>query len=374
MGKIKDFFLANKIVTVAIAAAAVITTATVVTCILLPSEGNIHPSGMQSFPEVKSGEEQEQIIEIEVPSEYEGVVLDETSDAGEQYIKDTLFVGDSNTARMYFFGLLGIDNLIGVEGMGIQSVAGSAVAYFYGYNNPVTIPTAISMQQPRRVIINFGTNNVAGYSVDAFVSEYNKALDAIQNAYSYSDIIIMAVAPVSETTSYDIDNKRVDAYNEALMKLAKQRGLHFLNISEVLKNSKGAIKDNYVVEDGIHLTTDALNAVFKYARTHALITEDTRPTLTSCPARRPAPVIEKPKFDEGKVISYINAAAVESGFTLESYSSDISSRAFNSYAFTVMKSDAEAGTEQDVAMSIFEGFSGSTARIMCAVVSKDDNG
>ena len=49
-------------------------------------------------------------------------LLAETDDAGEQYINDTLFIGDSNTVRMMNYGITSLDNTIAVVGMGIQSV------------------------------------------------------------------------------------------------------------------------------------------------------------------------------------------------------------------------------------------------------------
>lgn len=95
-------------------------------------------------------------------STFSGTVLPETADAGQDYIDETLFIGDSNTARMMSYGFTTLDNDIGIISMGIQMVPTKACVYFKGYAEPVTIPQAVKIMQPRRIIITFGTNNTIG--------------------------------------------------------------------------------------------------------------------------------------------------------------------------------------------------------------------
>ena len=57
-------------------------------------------------------------------TEFEGTILPKTDDEGREYIENTLFLGDSNTARFLRFlnednkTFTDIDNTIGVVGMG----------------------------------------------------------------------------------------------------------------------------------------------------------------------------------------------------------------------------------------------------------------
>ncbi|MFV0353047.1 MAG: SGNH/GDSL hydrolase family protein [Oscillospiraceae bacterium] len=236
--------------------------------------------------------------EFSIPVEQlQGTILGETEDAGAEYVTDTLFIGDSNTARMVSYRTdtgVTLDNGIGIVGMGITDVATAACVKFVGYSSQVSIPEAVKIMQPRRVVLTFGTNNVGGISVSSFTDSYKKATDAIQSAYPYADIIIAAIPPIAKqhAGNSSLSQSGIDEYNLALANLAEAEGYKFLNWTEVLKDSKtGYIKDGYVLgNDGIHLTRAAMTSMFTYFRTHAYVGEDTRPKpLNDVPKRSEVP-------------------------------------------------------------------------------------
>ena len=222
-------------------------------------------------------------------------ILHETQDAGKEYVENTLFVGDSNTYRYMNYGYTDLTNDIGVVGMGIQDVTGIACVRFVGYSSDVTIPEAVSIMQPRRIIIGFGTNNAdTDASVDNFIQQYVRALDAIESAYPYADIIINAVPPLArDHQNASLSMTTIDKFNQALADLAEDRGCYFLNSSSALKDSTtGFARDGYTIEDGYHLSEPGVKALFDYIRTHALETEDRRPALSPVPRRNePEPYI-----------------------------------------------------------------------------------
>lgn len=223
--------------------------------------------------------------------QYKETMLAESKDAGQDYIDETLFIGDSNTARMMSYGFTTLENDIGTVSMGIQHVTSKKCAFFKGYENGVTIPQAVKIMQPRRIIITFGTNNTIGWSPDTFVKEYKKALDAIHEAYPYADIIINSIPPVHRyRDNPSVTMQTIDSFNKALVGLAKQEGYKFLNSAEVLKDEEtGFAKWDYTISDGIHLNKEAMTEMFSYFRTHSYITEDQRPALKKVPARLEAP-------------------------------------------------------------------------------------
>lgn len=232
---------------------------------------------------------------------YAGTILEEGEDAGDDYVEETLFIGDSNTERMlHYRSVTGVtmSNGIGIESMGIGSVPGLRCVRFSGLAD-MTIPQAVAIMQPRRIVITFGTNNVGGY-VDSFVKQYKTALDLISDAYPYADIIIGSVFPISQGCRYGmITQAGVDEFNLALVELAKQEGLKFLNWSEAIKDEKtGYAKAGAMIGDGVHVSEEGMKALFKYFRTHSHITEDTRPKpLKAIPTRLPTPEGLFPKPD-----------------------------------------------------------------------------
>jgi len=225
-------------------------------------------------------------------TKYADTILGESEDAGQDYIDETLFIGDSNTARMMSYGLTTLDNDIGIVSMGIQMVPTKQCVYFKGYDNPVTIPEAVKIMQPKRIIMMFGTNNTIGWTADTLVTQYKAALKVVHEAYPYADIIINSVPPVHQyRDNPNISMQTIDKFNLALADMAKELGYKFLNSTEVLKDeTTGFAKWDYTISDGVHLNKDAFNAMFEYIRTHSYLTEDTRPKpLKSIPARKETP-------------------------------------------------------------------------------------
>ena len=221
-------------------------------------------------------------------SAFSATVLPETEDAGQEYIDSTLFLGDSNTARMYrMFDYCSYDNAIGSVGMSARSLQNFACVKFSGYGSYVTMPQAVALMQPRRVLVTFGTNDLSpNYSADSFIENYRAGLQAIADAYPAADIIVNAIPPLGRSHSNaNLTQSQVDEYNKAIVEMCDANGWKFLNSAEVLKDdATGYAKDGYVESgDGIHLTRAAMEALFGYIRTHSYITEDTRPTVTDAP-------------------------------------------------------------------------------------------
>lgn len=232
---------------------------------------------------VVSGSDYDQSANSIDASQYDGTVLAETEDAGEDYVDSTLFLGDSNTARMRFYGYCTLDNSLASVGMSARQLESYACVQFAGYSNYVTMPEAVALMQPERVIITFGTND-AGTDVDTFIENYEAGIQAVEEAYPSVDIIVNSVPPIGRShINSSLDQEQLDEYNRAIVEMCEANGWKFLNSAEALKGSDGYAKSDYVIADGIHLTQEGLDALFAYIRTHSYITEDDRPTLTSIP-------------------------------------------------------------------------------------------
>ena len=219
---------------------------------------------------------------------YTSTILEQTADAGESYVDETLFLGDSNTARMYrMFDYCSYDNAIGSVGMTAKSLASFACVQLSTASGYVTMPQAVAKLQPRRVILTFGTNDLnPGYKAADFVKNYQTGIEAIVTAYPSVDIIVNAIPPIGQQHSnQSLTQTQVDEYNKALVEMCQEKGWKFLNSAEVLKDAAtGYAKSGYVeTSDGIHLTRSAMDALFNYIRTHSYITEDDRPALTTIP-------------------------------------------------------------------------------------------
>ena len=213
-------------------------------------------------------------------------LLTETADAGTDYLNDTLFLGDSNTVRLYNNGLISLQQFCAKEGIGTQVALNEGIVTFKRDSNHYTIPQAVAMMKPRRVVMTFGTNDT-GMEVSDFIAHYTALIQAIQQSYPYTDIIVNTVPPVpADHSNYPhMDQAKIDDFNMALLEMCEQLGVRFLNSAEALKGSDGYGIADYYTSGDIHLKSAGLKAVLNYLRTHALQTEDRRPDTNNIPTR-----------------------------------------------------------------------------------------
>ncbi len=251
-----------------------------------------------------------------------GTILPESADAGMAYCEETLFLGDSNTERMLAYNDItgvGLQNGIGVVSMGIQTFTTSACVRFSGHSKSYTMPQAVGVLKPRRVVITFGSNNV-GMNLETFVSYYEAGIKAVRESYPYADIIIGSIFPVDQyRQNTSMTMGLIDKMNVALASLARQTETKFLNWSEALLDEEiGYCGFEYTLQDGVHLTRAGMTAIFDYFRTHSYVTEDERPPTGSIPQRMgimPGLILKDPGKIPGPIdwSKYADSSSKEEG-------------------------------------------------------------
>lgn len=262
---------------------AVLLTFGITTTLLKKGGGEPAPSVSESVADPTPGEDLSGHYQIDNAST---ALLTETADAGTDYLNDTLFLGDSNTVRLYNNGLISLQQFCAKEGIGTQVALNEGIVTFKKDSNHYTIPQAVAMMKPRRVVMTFGTNDT-GMEVSDFIAHYTALIQAIQQSYPYTDIIVNTVPPVpADHSNYPhMDQAKIDDFNMALLDLCEQLGVRFLNSAEALKGSDGYGIADYYTSGDIHLKSAGLKAVLNYLRTHALQTEDRRPDTNNIPTR-----------------------------------------------------------------------------------------
>ena len=262
---------------------AVLLTFGITTTLLKKGGEEPAPSVSESVADPTPGEDLSGHYQIDNAST---ALLTETADAGTDYLNDTLFLGDSNTVRLYNNGLISLQQFCAKEGIGTQVALNEGIVTFKRDSNHYTIPQAVAMMKPRRVVMTFGTNDT-GMEVPDFIAHYTALIQAIQQSYPYTDIIVNTVPPVpADHSNYPhMDQAKIDDFNMALLEMCEQLGVRFLNSAEALKGSDGYGIADYYTSGDIHLKSAGLKAVLNYIRTHALQTEDRRPDTNNIPTR-----------------------------------------------------------------------------------------
>lgn len=256
-------------------------------------------------------------------NETSSALLTGTADAGDAYQEQTLFIGDSNTVRLYANGLISLQQFCAKEGIGTSAALNEGIVTFKRDDNRYTIAQAVAKMKPRRVVIMLGTNDNS-MSTEDFIGNYTALVQAIQASYPYTDIIVNTVPPVpSNHSNYpNMDQTRIDDFNMALLTMCEQLGVKFLNSAEALKDANGYGNVDYYQSGDIHLKPAGLKALLKYLRTHAYESEDRRPDTSNIPTRaeytaNPSSAVEAPSSSEAASSSAEEELQYQAGYRVD---------------------------------------------------------
>ena len=210
---------------------------------------------------------------IETPEEKPApidVVLPLTEDAGQEYIDKIYFVGESTTSH-FFKG--GVDRSHILVPSSATLTLGSDILQILVGDKQLTIPEAVKDVNAEILIITIGVNNAARFSEKEYKTFYSKLINAIIEKSPSTKIIIQSTFPVTKDYSDQgkaITNADIDRNNKWAKELAEQYSLRYLDTQSILKNSDGAMIEEYSNGDGVHMNEIAYAAIIQYIRTHAL--------------------------------------------------------------------------------------------------------
>ena len=220
-----------------------------------------------------------------VDTSLEAVLKDASAD--DSYITSSLFVGDRTALALQKDGRITLDQYAGKEDLKISNFLKESCVAFEDDANTYAIPQAIAKMKARRVYVMIGSNDVDGsVTVDEFMNDYKQALQNIKNSYSYCDLIACAIPPVVKDSENAAQTQTlIDQFNQAIAEACNEMGYKYLNLSEVLKDSKGYAEASYVDTSAGTLNAAGANAVLEYVKSHAYQTDDTRPDTDDIPKR-----------------------------------------------------------------------------------------
>ncbi len=128
--------------------------------------------------------------------------------------------------------------------------------------------------KPKYIFLNIGTNdlNAPDLTEGALIGRYEEILDGIQEHLPHAKVMLLAYYPVNEEIGLKDPatggvfrirtNERIRRANAAVERLARRRGLDFLNLNAGITDSNGNQKAEYTVE-GMHMYADGYYEVLK---------------------------------------------------------------------------------------------------------------
>lgn len=212
----------------------------------------------------------------ELESAYPNTVLRETSDAGQEYIDNIIFLGDSTTHGLKSYKMLKDERdtkqvWTPVNGTLTLSQASIVKILYPDTDEEILIIEAVKNKKPSIMIITLGVNGISFMKEDYFKNEYIKLINSIKDESPNTLIILQSIFPVARSYANQdsINNEKITAANQWIIDIAAETGVKYLNTNSVLTDEEGYLPEEYQNGDGIHFNETAFNIELDYIRTHA---------------------------------------------------------------------------------------------------------
>ena len=200
---------------------------------------------------------------------FDSVILAKTEDAGEDYVKDLYFIGDSTS---YHFKKAGVKESHLLVPDSFTLMLDSSICDIIIASTGLPIPESVKEFNAKTVIITLGVNGADRFTEIKFKTYYKKLIDGIQQASPSTQIIIQSAFPVAKWFSDNdngISNAGIDRLNGWAKEIAFELNLPYLDTQSILKDSNGSMINAYDEGDGVHMNKEAYKLILEYIRTHA---------------------------------------------------------------------------------------------------------
>jgi len=114
--------------------------------------------------------------------------------------------------------------------------------------------------EPDKIYIMFGA--------DSLPLDPEALIDTVKLRYPNATIFALSMPPVTRTSAHSNDS--IDEYNLALMQLARDKRIHFLDVNSALLDDYGYLPESFAPADGVHLSAEAYYIWFEYLRWHTI--------------------------------------------------------------------------------------------------------
>ena len=206
--------------------------------------------------------------------------LSQTPEAGDDYFKDALFIGDSRTIGFQMHsGIMGATFYTDTWAAAKTAMTKPFIPQTALKNRPegASSETKVTLQEALqadksfgKVYIGFGINET-GYEDWEVLQYYNQLIDLIQSTMPEAIIYVQSVVNVTAERSAKgdyVNNDKINHFNEIFLKMAQEQGVCFVNINEAL-TADGVLPAD-ASSDGVHFLKSYYQKWYQYLKKHAV--------------------------------------------------------------------------------------------------------
>lgn len=208
------------------------------------------------------------------------LAVPENGRLSEEYLRTVMFVGDSLSQG---FALYPPTREVSTVCAYKSTSPNQVIQNFVGQRpdgSRIEMWDDIKTQAPGSIYVLYGTNALVAQSDEAFLKYYGDLLDMLRQRYPDVPIYVQSITPTTAAQGVKqppLENGHIRTVNNAIAKMAADKGLFYLDAQEALADAEGNLRGDYVgTYDGIHMNPTGYAAWADYILTHTVYSEANR--------------------------------------------------------------------------------------------------
>lgn len=198
-------------------------------------------------------------------------LTNQISTQNSSYLTDTVFIGDSIFEGFTFYGLADHSNVLSKVGVGTRNVLEMDLT---ADGKDYTFDEFILKQNPKRVYIMLGLNDINMISEKQYNDYYIDIIKTVQRIAPEADVVLTSITPIRKMSFSTPE--RIEKYNAISKEIAKKtEKVYYLSLFEYL-SVNGILATKYSAQDGIHFSFDTYRILMNFLNCHQL-KGDTKP-------------------------------------------------------------------------------------------------
>ncbi len=207
------------------------------------------------------------------PLYYFGSFVEQSDPVGDDsFFADALFLGDSRTEGLQLWGGIAQGDYLWKRGITVLEVDSEKYTFDID-GEQLTMVEAMARKQYAKVYLMMGINEL-GCSVEDYEEGLSVFLDQIIAAQPQAVIYIQTLPPLNDglAEKYLNDyerNAQVDAFNEVIVRLAREKRIALLNTAGAYRGEDGQLPAD-ITSDGCHFNSSQYTPWADYLRRHTI--------------------------------------------------------------------------------------------------------
>lgn len=178
----------------------------------------------------------------------------------QEYLADTLFIGDSRTSSLMEYAGWDTAQFYVKYGLTIWDVLEAKIVE--SEEGKISVEEALQKENFGKIYIMLGINELGRGTAETFAEQYKKVVERIKQLQPETVIVVEAIMHVTAEKDAEetyINNAEINARNTAIKKMAEEEGICWLDVNMVTDDEDTGCLTSAYSFDGVHLKVKYLD-------------------------------------------------------------------------------------------------------------------